>query len=527
MVAPIQGLFPANPSRGAALLDLPVDVKRDYGASGSAQTTTGTVAAGSKTLTLAGPIDFANGQGISVVGAGAAGALLVTSIVGGAASTTLTLAAAAGTTVNAAAVQHDDTAAIQSALAVVGADPSLGLVLITEGTYRVSSTLSIPNSVAIAGKGSALSVLRWSGSAGHTVIGTAALTAQSPAFSAPLTGFGIIIPAASVAAGTVGLYVAMPNAPIWDVSVQTESTTAGWVAGAYGIELDGTANPGPFPMFAAVAGHFEHCIYVRCNHANLYACSGAYGAFGVSVDEDSLASGSGPPYDVFIAGFHGYVMETAAFHIIRDNSVRIVGGFSEQTPTVVQVESTSAGTIHADSPTTTGGARLVHYGGATVYYGDVQDNGPVTVAYTGQANGTPQVANYLTQQRALWTPAQYTTGSTTPIALGSNASAIHNGPAGMFKVRFAGQVFNSTIGDGMTLGIYQSATEVAQGAALTGGGAGSVTLTQEGAASNPVPFTVEYVFSGQSTSTFFTLGAQAVTGGQVTVQNLVCEIEAI
>lgn len=51
--------------------DIGVNVKK-YGASGSAQTTTGTISAGSQTLTLTSAIDFKNGQGIAIAHAGAA-----------------------------------------------------------------------------------------------------------------------------------------------------------------------------------------------------------------------------------------------------------------------------------------------------------------------------------------------------------------------------------------------------------------------------------------------------------------------
>lgn len=54
----------------AAVLGLAKDLKRDYGASGSAQTTTGSMTSGSKTLTLADAKDFQNGQGIAIVHAG-------------------------------------------------------------------------------------------------------------------------------------------------------------------------------------------------------------------------------------------------------------------------------------------------------------------------------------------------------------------------------------------------------------------------------------------------------------------------
>lgn len=53
-------------------LDLAIDVKRDYGASGSDQSTTGSISAGSAVLTLVSAIDFKVGQGISIANAGAA-----------------------------------------------------------------------------------------------------------------------------------------------------------------------------------------------------------------------------------------------------------------------------------------------------------------------------------------------------------------------------------------------------------------------------------------------------------------------
>jgi len=69
-IAPIQGLFPSDPRLAAKLLDIVVDAKRDFGASGSNQTTTGSITAGSNQLSVASAIDFVVGQGISVVNAG-------------------------------------------------------------------------------------------------------------------------------------------------------------------------------------------------------------------------------------------------------------------------------------------------------------------------------------------------------------------------------------------------------------------------------------------------------------------------
>jgi hypothetical protein len=120
-----------------------VNVK-DFGASGSAQTTTGSITTGTNLLTVASAIDFAVGQGISVAGAGAAGALLVSSVtaING---LVLTLAGNAGTSVTGAVVKHDDTAAIQAALTSVQAG---GTVFLPDGYYRVSSTLSVVSNPA-------------------------------------------------------------------------------------------------------------------------------------------------------------------------------------------------------------------------------------------------------------------------------------------------------------------------------------------------------------------------------------------
>jgi hypothetical protein len=51
--------------------DVWIDVKNDYGASGSNLTTNGSITANSKTLTLTSVLDFKNGQGIQIYGAGA------------------------------------------------------------------------------------------------------------------------------------------------------------------------------------------------------------------------------------------------------------------------------------------------------------------------------------------------------------------------------------------------------------------------------------------------------------------------
>lgn len=119
--------------------------------SGSNLTTTGVMISGSSTLTLSASLDFANGQGITVAGAGASGAdLTAAQIVSGAGTTTLTLNVEASTTVSGATIYHDDTAAIQNALDAAAS--TFGEVVLPTGTPQISSTLNIPTGVALRGQ---------------------------------------------------------------------------------------------------------------------------------------------------------------------------------------------------------------------------------------------------------------------------------------------------------------------------------------------------------------------------------------
>jgi hypothetical protein len=117
----------------------PYNVLRETFASGSSQSTTGSITAGQTTLTVASAIDFKVGQGISVAGAGASGGLLVSQIVA-ISGTTFTLAAAAGTTVSNATVNHDDTAAIQAALNAAAETPAAEVVF--SAYHLISSPLT-------------------------------------------------------------------------------------------------------------------------------------------------------------------------------------------------------------------------------------------------------------------------------------------------------------------------------------------------------------------------------------------------
>lgn len=102
---------------GSGGASLPVfDVLQSYNGSGSGATTTGSISATSKSLSVASAATFVVGQGIYIAGAGAAGANLV-SYITAISGTTITINDAAGTAVSSHLVQHDDSRAINAAIA--------------------------------------------------------------------------------------------------------------------------------------------------------------------------------------------------------------------------------------------------------------------------------------------------------------------------------------------------------------------------------------------------------------------------
>lgn len=127
-----------------------VNVK-DYGASGDGDTTTtGSIEAGSKTLTVASAATWKVGHGILVTGAGTGGADLVTKITA-IDDTVFMLQDNAESTVSNASVYHNDTVAIQAAIDAVSDNGKV--VFLPGGTYRFTSTLNIPSGVKLAGIG--------------------------------------------------------------------------------------------------------------------------------------------------------------------------------------------------------------------------------------------------------------------------------------------------------------------------------------------------------------------------------------
>jgi len=120
--------------------------------------------------------------------------------------------------------------------------------------------------------------------------------------------------------------------------------------------------------------------------------------------------------------------------------------------------------------------------------------------------------------------ASYSTTSTTAVSTGLGTAAVPvssetvNHP---LVVSFEGYGYNNTLGDGVTLSLYVSTAGVpAQGSAppstdtlLT-----SITVTQEGLASNPYSMPITHVYTPTATGNYyFYIAVNAVTGGTATI----------
>lgn len=123
-----------------------------FGASGSFATTTLSSAAGAAatSITVADASSFDLGQGIHIVGAGAAGARYIGTVTNKAGNT-LTISPPTATAVSSGAVvKHDDTVAIQAAIDSLS---SGGIVFIPRDRYRLTGQLLLGYRVSLIGAG--------------------------------------------------------------------------------------------------------------------------------------------------------------------------------------------------------------------------------------------------------------------------------------------------------------------------------------------------------------------------------------
>jgi hypothetical protein len=114
----------------------------DFKASPSAALTTGSITSGTNTLTIASASEWEVGHGILIVGAGTAGADLITKVTA-IAGTTFTLQNNASTTVSGARVQHDNSEAIQTAFDTF----ELRNIYIPRGEYLFAKQIILPTNI--------------------------------------------------------------------------------------------------------------------------------------------------------------------------------------------------------------------------------------------------------------------------------------------------------------------------------------------------------------------------------------------
>jgi len=151
---------------------------RDFGASGSNVATTGAIKAGTDALILANALDFKNGQGIYVGGAGYTGSPLVARIIEGGGTRKLRLSRSASTTVEDTHVTHDDTRALQEAMlsASAGLTGRGAIVEVPGGEYLISDTIYLMDAgnVIIKGAGGGIyaagTMLVWNGPPGGRML---------------------------------------------------------------------------------------------------------------------------------------------------------------------------------------------------------------------------------------------------------------------------------------------------------------------------------------------------------------------
>jgi HoxN/HupN/NixA family high-affinity nickel-transporter len=135
-----------DPALGISGPNIPIDPVTSYHAAGTIATTTGSIAASSNLLTVANAAGWSIGQGLDVAGAGSGGADLITSVTN-ISGTTFTLGANAISSVSNAIVNHDDTAALNAAIA------SGRPVHLRKGNYNVTSQLTMSTPTSFVGDG--------------------------------------------------------------------------------------------------------------------------------------------------------------------------------------------------------------------------------------------------------------------------------------------------------------------------------------------------------------------------------------
>jgi len=256
---------------------------------------------------------------------------------------------------------------------------------------------------------------------------------------------------------------------------------------------------------------------------------------GISVAQDSsgylgVFNGSGTEVEtVDAAGHHVFVNTSGS---ANNYNIEIITNGTTTTLT--------SPANHIDNYPQAGGTGVLNVSGALLYLnGGVNPVRTVTTA-TGTAflsAGNVGLGNFgaagpftitnlgaVTRQSAFSAvnlSASYSTTSTTALSTGLGTAKIVVSAQTVnlpLVVNFYGYGYNNTLGDGVTLSLYVSTAGVpAQGSAppstdtlLT-----SITVTQEGLASNPNSMPIPYVYTPTATgSYYFYVAVNSVTGEQ-------------
>ncbi|WP_025852873.1 right-handed parallel beta-helix repeat-containing protein [Paenibacillus ehimensis] len=142
---------------------MPTDIYNvmSYNGSGSTQRTSGSIAAGTNTLTVTNVIDFKVNQGIAIYGAGPGGSVLLEAVKSINTTTkVITLYGNANTTVTNAIVEHDDQTAVELA-AAAARNAGGGVVYFPKGTYLTHSiNFGVYDNVTFRGSSAHASILQ-------------------------------------------------------------------------------------------------------------------------------------------------------------------------------------------------------------------------------------------------------------------------------------------------------------------------------------------------------------------------------
>lgn len=192
-------------SGSAASLTVNLDAAPYYGiGSSTTTTTTGTNASGASTINVASSSSFSASQGVYIAGAGAAGANYIGTVQSVPNGTSIVVSPAISTTVSAGAkVQHDNTAAFNSAIAAVVTAGGGTIDLPDVDTYRVNGAFDARTNSVITFPANPFSTLT-------KLIPVRIRGAVPPSFAADYKGVihGTIIQSDKTGSGTVPAVIA-------------------------------------------------------------------------------------------------------------------------------------------------------------------------------------------------------------------------------------------------------------------------------------------------------------------------------